>query len=379
MSTDLILFYSKQPPPGIFCALPPIVPMVRHGSSKPWEMLIFGLCFFNAGSLAISEWTSQTGCHNKSTDFILFYSKQPPPRIFCALPPIVPTWCVKTIRHVDLWSLLFQCRVSCHQWLIDQNIHKHWELYVITSQLISFSTGSNLLLVSSALLLQSCLHGASKPWEMLIFGLYFVNAGSLAISEWTSQTGCHNKSTDFILFYSKQPPPRIFCALPPIVPTWCVKTIRHVDLWSLLFQCRVSCHQWLIDQNIHKHWELYVITSQLISFSTRSNLLLVSSALLLQSCLHGASKPWEMLIFGLYFVNAGSLASSDWKTKKPIKLVVITRYNKSTEFLSTGISLLLASSAFFLQSCLHCASKPREMWIFGLYCFNAESLAITDW
>ena len=55
MSTDLILFYSKQPPPGIFCALPPIVPMVRHGSSKPWEMLIFGLCFFNAGSLAISE------------------------------------------------------------------------------------------------------------------------------------------------------------------------------------------------------------------------------------------------------------------------------------------------------------------------------------
>ena len=108
------------------------------------------------------------------------------------------------------------------------------------------------------------------------------------------KTVCHNMSTDF-LFYSKQPPPRIFCALPSIVPTWCVMVCQNRETCgSLLSIASMQCLLPSVTdrpKNIKKHQtrqKLVVLPSQMISFSTRSNLLLVSSALFLQSCLQGA-------------------------------------------------------------------------------------------
>ena len=116
------------------------------------------------------------------------------------------------------------------------SVNEHLKLAVITNQLISFSTASNLFLVSSALLLQSCLHGVSwcvktarnvDLWSLL-FQCGVSCHQSLIDTKHPNcyKTVCHNKSTDF-LFYRKQPPPRTFCALPPIVPTWCVKVRQN--------------------------------------------------------------------------------------------------------------------------------------------------------
>ena len=101
-------------------------------------------------------------CHNMSTDF-LFYSKQPPPRIFCALPSIVPTWCVMVCQNREkCGSLLSIASMQCLLPSVTDRPNNIKQLHVITSQPISFSPPSSLLLASSALFLQSRLHGASK-------------------------------------------------------------------------------------------------------------------------------------------------------------------------------------------------------------------------
>ena len=241
-----------------------------------WALFFQCRSVFSMQSLSCHQWLIDTKhpitCKNymsQQVNWFSFYWKQPPPRIFCALSPIVPMTrqhCERYRSLVSVFSMQSRLPSVTDRQKTSKNIKK---LDVITSQLISFSTRSNLLLVSSVLLLQSCLHGASwcvKTARNVDLWSLFFSAGSLAISEWTSQTACHNKSTDFH-FYCKQPPPRIFCAPPPIVPTWCVKVRQNREKCGSLVsivQCRVSWRQRLIDTKHPKTSKIYVITCQLI-------------------------------------------------------------------------------------------------------------------
>ena len=89
-----------------------------------------------------------------STDS-MFYSKQPLPRVFCALPPIVPTSCVKTLA---MWMYC----LYCFNHLDSLRCYLAWKVNI---QLTLCFTPSSLFLASSVLFLQSCLHHASRLWQ----------------------------------------------------------------------------------------------------------------------------------------------------------------------------------------------------------------------
>ena len=85
----------------------------------------------------------------------MFYSKQPLPRVFCALPPIVPTSCVKTVA---MW-------MYCLYWFNHPDFFRCFLAWKVNIQLTLCSAPSSLFLASSVLFLQSCLHHASRLWQ----------------------------------------------------------------------------------------------------------------------------------------------------------------------------------------------------------------------
>ena len=145
-STDS-MFYSKQPLPRVFCALPPVLP---RGAPR---LLQFGcIVFIDSTTQTFSLFFGMKGQH--STDS-MFYSKQPLPRVFCALPRIVPTTCVKTLA---MW-------MYCLYWFNHPDSFRCFLAWKVNIQLTLCSTPSSLFLASSVLFLQSCLHHASRLWQ----------------------------------------------------------------------------------------------------------------------------------------------------------------------------------------------------------------------
>ena len=144
-----------------------------------------------------------------STDS-MFYSKQPLPRVFCALPPIVPTSYVKTLA---MW-------MYCLYWFNHPDSFRCYLAWKVNIQLSLCFTPSSLFLASSVLFLQLCLHHASRLWQCGC--IVFIGTPPRLSSLFFGMKSQH--STDS-MFYSKQPLPRVFCALPPVSPTWCAKTV----------------------------------------------------------------------------------------------------------------------------------------------------------
>ena len=158
-----------------------------------------------------------------------FYSKQPLPRVFCALPPVLPTWCDKTVAIWMSWLCWFNpdsLRSFCHK--------------QVNIPLTLRSTLSSLFLAFSVLFLHPCLHGVTKLRQCGFLGCVDSIQTLFAVIVITSQ-----HSTDST-FYSKQPLPRVFCALPPALPTWCDKTVAIWMSWLCWFNpdsLRSFCHE----------------------------------------------------------------------------------------------------------------------------------------
>ena len=257
-----------------------------------------------------------------STDS-MFYSKQPLPRVFCALPPIVPTSCVKTLA---MW-------MYCLYWFNHPDSLRCFLAWKVNIQLTLCSTPSSLFLASSVLFLQSCLHHASRLWQCGCIVFVDSTTQTLFAVFWQANiqlTLCSTPSSLFLassvlflqfclvvcqdccnldvlslliqpprlsslffdmksqhstdsMFYSKQPLPRVFCALPPIVPTSCVKTVA---MW-------MYCLYWFNHPDSLRCFLACKVNIQLTLCSTPSSLFLASSVLFLQSCLHHASRLWQ--------------------------------------------------------------------------------------
>ena len=116
-STDS-MFYSKQPLPRVFCALPPVSPTWCAKTVAMWMYCLY--CFNHPDFLrCFLAWKVNIQLTLCSTHF---YSKQPLPRVFCALPPIVPTSYVKTLamwmyclhwfNHPDSLRCFLACKVN---------------------------------------------------------------------------------------------------------------------------------------------------------------------------------------------------------------------------------------------------------------------------
>ena len=103
-------------------------------------------------------------------------------------------------------------------------------LRLMKSQLVYFSTQSSLL-PFSALFLQFCLVVRQDCWKFDVLSLLLQSPRLSSLFFGTKS----QHSTDS-MFYSKQPLPCVFCALPPIVPTSCVKDSGNVDVLSSLIQ-----------------------------------------------------------------------------------------------------------------------------------------------
>ena len=153
-----------------------------------------------------------------STDS-MFYSKQPLPRVFCALPPIVPTSYVKTLA---MW-------MYCLYWFNHPDSFRCYLAWKVNIQLSLCFTPSSLFLASSVLFLQLCLHHASRLWQCGC--IVFIGTPPRLSSLFFGMKSQHSPDS---MFYSKQPLPRVFCALPPIVPTSCVKTVA---MWMYCLYC----------------------------------------------------------------------------------------------------------------------------------------------
>ena len=260
-----------------------------------------------------------------STDS-MFCSKQPLPRVFCALPPIVPTSCVKTLA---MW-------MYCLYWFNHPDFLRCFLAWKVNIQLTLCSTPSSLFLASSVLFLQSCLHHASRLWQcgcivfidsitQTLFAVFWHEKSTfnwlyvLLISTPSSlfltssvlflqsclhhasrlwQRGCIfwiDSTTCFLAwkvniqltlcsthFYSKQPLPRVFCALPPVLPTWCAKTVAM----------RMYCLHWFNQSDSLRCFLAWKVNIQLTLCSTlaaSSSRLLCSSS----SFAYMARQDWQ--------------------------------------------------------------------------------------
>ena len=198
----------------------------------------------------------------------MFYSKQLLPRVFCALPPIVPTSCVKTLA---MW-------MYCLYWFNHPDSLRCFLACKVNIQLTLCSTPSSLYLASSVLFLQFCLVVCQDCCNLDVLSLLIQPPRLFSL--FFGMKGQH--STDS-MFYSKQPLPRVFCALPPIVPTSCVKTLA---MW-------MYCLYWFNHPDFLRCFLAWKVNIQLTLCSTPSSLFLASSVLFLQSCLHHASRLWQ--------------------------------------------------------------------------------------
>ena len=255
------MFYSKQPLPRVFCALPPIVPT---SYVKTLAMWMYCLCWFNHPDSLRCCLAWKVNIQHDS----MFYSQQPLPRVFCALPPIVPTSCVKTLA---MW-------MYCLYWFNQPDYVRCFLAWKVNIQLTLCSTPSSLYLASSVLFLQFCLVVRQDCCNLDVLSLLIQPPRLFSL--FFGMKGQH--STDS-MFYSKQPLPRVFCALPPIVPTSCVKTLA---MW-------MYCLYWFNHPDFLRCFLAWKVNIQLTLCSTPSSLFLASSVLFLQSCLHHASRLWQ--------------------------------------------------------------------------------------
>ena len=218
----------------------------------------------------------------------------------------------------------------CLYWFNHPDSLRCFLAWKVNIQLTLCSTSSSLFLASSVLFLQSCLHHASRLWQcgcivfidsttqtlFAVFLAWKVNiqltlCSTLAAS--SSRLLCSSSNRAYIMrkdsdnvdvlseliqpprlssllfgmkgqhstdsmFYSKQPLPRVFCALPPIVPTSCVKTLA---MW-------MYCLYWFNHPDSIRCYLACKVNIQLTLCSTPSSLFLASSVLFLQLCLHHA-------------------------------------------------------------------------------------------
>ena len=382
-STDS-MFYSKQPLPRVFCALPPIVPT---SCVKTLAMWMYCLYWFNHPDSIRCYLAWKVNIQHDS----MFYSKQPLPRVFCALPPIVPTSCVKTLA---MWMYCLYC-------FNHPDSPRCFLAWKVNIQVTLCSTPSSLYLASSVLFLQSCLHHASRLWQCGC--IVFIGTPPRLFSLFFGMKSQH--STDS-MFYSKQPLPRVFCALPPIVPTSCVKTLA---MW-------MYCLYWFNHPDSFRCYLACKVNIQVTLCSTPSSLYLASSVLFLQSCLHHASRLWqcgcivfidsttqtffavfwhERSTFNWLYVLLQAACSSRLRCSSSNRAYIMRQDSGNVDVLSlllqpprlfrcflawkvniqltlcsTPSSLFLTSFVLFLQSCLHHTSR---LWQCGCIVFLAST------
>ena len=312
-----------------------------------------------------------------STDS-MFYSKQPLPCVFCALPQIVPTSCVKTVA---MW-------MYCLPWFNHPDYLRCFLAWKVNIHLTLCSTQSSLLF---------CLVVRQDCWKFDVLSL-LLQSPSLS-SLFFDMKSQH--STDS-MFYSKQPLPRVFCALPPVSPTWCAKTVA---MWMYCLYC-------FNHPDFLRCFLAWKVNFQLTLCSTPSSLFLASSVLFLQLYLHHTSRLWQCGCIVFMDSTTQTLFDVFWHVKstfnwlyvllpaasssrllcsssnrayiirqdsgnvdvlslllQPPKLSSLFFGMKSQHSLtlcSTPSSLYLASSVLFLQSCLHHASR---LWQCGCIVF----------
>ena len=235
------------------------------------------------------------------------------------------SWCAKTVEN-SMYCLY------CFNHLDSLRCFLAWKVNI---QLTLCSTQSSLFLASSALFLQFRLHGVPKLWQcgcivfiasitQTLFAVFWHEKSTfnwlyvLLQAASSSRLLCSSSNCTYIIrqdsgnvdvlssliqpprlssmffgmqsqhstdsmFYSQQPLPRVFCALPPIVPTSDVKTLA---MWMYCLYCfnHPGSLRWFLA------WKVNI---QLTLCSTPSSLFLASSVLSLQSCLHHASRLWQ--------------------------------------------------------------------------------------
>ena len=147
-------------------------------------------------------------------------------------------------------------------------------LCLMKSQLVYFSTQSSLL-PFSALFLQFCLMVRQDCWKFDVLSLLLQSPRLSSMS-----FGMKSQHSTDSMFYSKQPLPRVFCALPPVSPTWCAKTVEN-SMYCLY------CFNHLDSLRCFLAWKVNI---QLTLCFTPSSLFLASSVLFLQFRLHGVPR-----------------------------------------------------------------------------------------
>ena len=299
------------------------------------------------------------------------------------------SWCAKTVEN-SMYCL------HCFNHLDSLRCFLAWKVNI---QLTLCFTPSSLFLASSVLFLQSCLHHASRLWQrgcifwidsttQSIFAVFWHEKSTfnwlyvLLQAASSSRLLCSSSNRAYIMrkdsdnvdvlseliqpprlsslffgmkgqhstdsmFYSKQPLPRVFCALPPIVPTSCERTLT---MW-------MYCLNWFNHQDSLRCFLAWKVNIQLTLCSTPSSLFLASSVLFLQSCLHHAKGLWQCGCIVWIASITQTLFAVIWHEKSTFNMTLC----------STPSSLFLASSVLFLQLCLHHASR---LWQCGCIVFN---------
>ena len=222
----------------------------------------------DCGNVDVLSWLLQSprlsslffGMKSQHSTDSMFYSQQPLPRVFCALPPIVPTSYVKTLA---MW-------MYCLHWFNHPDSLRCFLACKVNIQLTLCSTPSSLFLASSVLFLQFRLHGVPRLWQcgcivfiasttQTLFAVFWHEKSTfnwlyvLLQAASSSRLLCSSSNRAYIMrqdsgnvdvlssliqppkfsslffgmksqhstdsmFYSKQPLPRVFCALPPVLP-----------------------------------------------------------------------------------------------------------------------------------------------------------------
>ena len=302
------MFYSKQPLPRVFCALPPIVPT---SCVKTLAMWMYCLYWHTTQTLFAVFW------HEKSTFNWLYVLLKAASSHFLRSSSSSASWCAKTVA---MWMYCLYC-------FNHPDSLRCFLAWKVNIQLTLCSTPSSLFLASSVLFLQLYLHHTSRLWQCgcIVFidsttqTLFDVFWHVRSTFNWlyvllpaasSSRLLCSSSNRAYIMrqdsgnvdvlssliqpprlssmffgmksqhstdsmFYSKQPLPRVFCALPPIVPTSCVKTLA---MW-------MYCLCWFNHPDSLRCFLAWKVNIQLTLCSTPSSLFLASSVLFLQFCL----------------------------------------------------------------------------------------------
>ena len=148
----------------------------------------------------------------------------------------------------------------------------------VNIQLTLCFTPSSLFLASSALFLQFCLVVCQDCGNVDVLSLLLQSPRLSSLF-----FGMKSQHSTDTMFYSKQPLPRVFCALPPVLPTWCAKTVA---MWMYC----LYCFNHLDSLRCFLAWKVNI---QLTLCFTPSSLFFASSVLFLQFRLHGVPRLWQ--------------------------------------------------------------------------------------